>query len=302
MTFDLDGYLNKRAAQVDKALDRFLVKEESLPPVVHKAMRYSVFAGGKRLRPILCLAAAEVAGGDPRKVMPAACALEIIHTYSLVHDDLPAMDDDDTRRGRPTNHKVFGEGMAILAGDGLLTYGFELLAKNGKVPGVRPERVVEGVSLLARAVGSQGMVGGQAVDLESEGRGVVSSKDRAQVLEYIHRHKTGALITASLSLGALLVGASPSVRKRLERYGEKIGLAFQIADDVLDIIGDKTLLGKRGSDADNHKLTYPSVYGLEESQRRGQKAVDDARALLKPFGKKAIPLAALADYMVARKK
>ncbi|HMU96899.1 MAG TPA: polyprenyl synthetase family protein, partial [Elusimicrobiota bacterium] len=154
---------------VDKALDRFMTKEEALPPVVHKAMRYSVFAGGKRLRPVLCLAAAEITGGKPARVLPTACALEVIHTYSLVHDDLPAMDDDDLRRGRPTNHRVFGEGVAILAGDGLLTYGFELMAKNARVAGVRAERVVEAIGTVARAVGSQGMVGGQAVDLESEG-------------------------------------------------------------------------------------------------------------------------------------
>ena len=297
---ELKKALAAKAAMVDKALDRFMTKEEALPPVVHKAMRYSVFAGGKRLRPVLCLAAAEITGGKPARVLPTACALEVIHTYSLVHDDLPAMDDDDLRLGRPTNHRVFGEGVAILAGDGLLTYGFELMAKNARVAGVRAERVVEAIGTVARAVGSQGMVGGQAVDLESEGRGVALNGSRAKVLDYIHRHKTGALITASLSVGALLSGASPKAQRALERYGDQIGLAFQIADDVLDIVGNKALLGKSGSDAENQKLTYPAVYGLEESQRRARRAVDEAKRLLKPFGRRADLLVALADYIITR--
>ena len=286
-------HMKRRAALVDQALNRYLVREKIQPDLVHKAMRYSVFAGGKRLRPVLCLAAAEICGGDFKKVLPTACALEVLHTYSLVHDDLPAMDDDDLRRGRPTNHKVFGEGMAILAGDGLLTFAFELMARNASVKGVRPEHVVEAIRLVARAAGSLGMVGGQAVDLVSEG-------NAAQVLDYIHRHKTGALIQASLDAGAVLVGATAVQRRALARYGENIGLAFQIADDVLDIVGDKKLLGKRGSDQENQKLTFPSVYGLESSRRRGHRAVAEAKNALRVFGRRADLLSALADYMIER--
>ncbi len=292
-------YLKRTGVRVDRALDRFLVKEKVAPGVVHRAMRYSVQAGGKRLRPILCLAAAEVCGNDPRKVLPAACALEVLHTYSLVHDDLPAMDDDDLRRGRPTNHKVFGEGMAILAGDGLLTLAFELMAKNAGVRGVRPGRVVEAISVLARAAGSLGMVGGQAADLAAEGR-AAPRKGRAKTLDYIHRHKTGALIRASLEIGAILAGAPSARRRALARYGENIGLAFQIADDMLDIVGNKRLLGKKGSDRENGKRTFPAVFGLDESRRRAVQAVRNARRALRPFGRKADKLSALADYIIDR--
>jgi geranylgeranyl diphosphate synthase type II len=293
------AYLKRRALLVDKALNRFLVREAKPPEIVHKAMRYSVFAGGKRLRPILCMAATEICGGNPIKSVPTACALEVLHTYSLVHDDLPAMDDDDLRRGRPTNHKVFGDGMAILAGDGLLTFAFELMARNAHVKGVRAEWVVEAILTVAQAAGSLGMVGGQAVDLVSEGNAALNGH-RAQVLDYIHRHKTGALIEASLGAGAVLAGATPLQRKALAGYGENIGLAFQIADDVLDIVGDKHLLGKRGSDKENQKLTFPSVYGLEDSRRRAHHAVTAAKKALEPFGRKAVILSALADYMIER--
>lgn len=293
------SYMKRQGTVVDKALNRFLIREARPPEVVHKAMRYSVFAGGKRLRPILCLAAAEICGGDSKNTLPTACALEVLHTYSLVHDDLPAMDDDDLRRGRPTNHKVFGEGLAILAGDGLLTFAFELIAQNAAIKGVRPEWVVEAVRVVARAAGSLGMVGGQAVDLVSEGNAALNGH-RAQVLDYIHRHKTGALIQASLDAGAVLAGATVAQRRALIRYGENIGLAFQIADDVLDIVGDKKLLGKRGSDKDNEKLTFPMVYGLEESRRRAHRAVTDAKKDLRSFGSRAVILSALADYMIER--
>ncbi len=302
VSFELKKYLHRRAALVDAALGRFMTKKSVLPPVVHKAMRYSVFAGGKRLRPILCLAAAEAAGGDPRRVLLTACALEIIHTYSLVHDDLPAMDDDDLRRGRPTNHRVFGEGIAILAGDGLLSFGFELMARNAAVKGVRPDRVVRAIETVARAVGSRGMVGGQAVDLESEGSAVSLNGRSPRVLEFIHRRKTGALITASLSAGAILIGASDARLAALELYGENIGLAFQITDDVLDVVGDKALLGKRGSDAANAKLTFPAVYGLDDSQRRARRAIESAKAALAPFGRRGEPLAALANHILTREK
>ena len=291
--------MRRWSVRVDRALNRFMVRDRVEPAVVHKAMRYSVFAGGKRLRPFLCLSAAEICGGQPERVMPAACALEVLHTYSLVHDDLPAMDDDDLRRGRPTNHKVFGEGMAILAGDGLLTYAFQLLAENALVPGVKAERVVDAVRGVARAAGSLGMVGGQAMDLMSE-ESPARGPERARILNFIHRRKTGALIKASLDAGAVLAGGTPARRRALARYGEEIGLAFQIADDVLDIVGDKKLLGKRGSDRDNGKLTFPAVYGLGESRRRAARAVARAKDALSLFGKKAAALSALADYIIER--
>ncbi len=293
------SFLKSRSRKVDAALERFLPREARMPEVLHKAMRYSVFAGGKRLRPALCMAGAEICGGSARQVLPAACALEVLHTYSLVHDDLPAMDDDDVRRGRPTNHKVFGDGLAILAGDGLLTLAFELIARNAEVSGVQPEWAVEASRVVAVAAGSLGMVGGQAVDLVSAGNAALNGH-RAQVLDYIHRHKTGALIRASLDVGAVLVGAGRDERRALARYGENIGLAFQIADDVLDVVGDKKLLGKKGSDQDNRKLTFPAVYGLEESRRRAHKAVSDAKRALRRFGSRAEVLSALADYMIER--
>jgi geranylgeranyl diphosphate synthase, type II len=249
----LKKFFASRTALVDRALKRHLLPARSVPPKVHEAMRYSVFAGGKRLRPVLCLAAAELCGGKARAVLPAACALELIHTYSLVHDDLPAMDDDDFRRGLPTSHKKFGEAVAILAGDALLTRAFELMAQ---ARGVRPQAALKAIATVADAAGSLGMIGGQIVDLEMEGatagsppgmrNGSAAPRNGAVAkLHYIHRSKTAALIRASLRAGALLAGASPARLAALDRYGLGIGLAFQIADDVLDIVGDKKLLGKR---------------------------------------------------------
>ncbi len=295
---------------MDRALDRFLLSARVLPPVLHEAMRYSIFAGGKRLRPVLCLAAAEVCGRDSERVMPTACALELIHTYSLIHDDLPAMDDDDFRRGRPTSHKKFGEAVAILAGDALLTQAFDLMAQNARTAGVRPEAALKAVGAVSRAAGSLGMIGGQVMDLAMERAGrskslgaahaFLKNGSRAAALDAIHRRKTGALIRASLQAGALLSGASPARVRALETYGEALGLAFQIADDVLDIIGDKKLLGKRGSDRENGKLTYPAVYGLAESQARARKEAARAKRALAPFGSRAWALEALADYVVQR--
>jgi geranylgeranyl diphosphate synthase type II len=297
----LERSMSRISARVDKALDRFLTKEKIAPSVIHKAMRYSIFAGGKRLRPFLCIGAAELCGGKEASVMPAACALEILHTYSLVHDDLPCMDDDDLRRGRPTNHKVFGEGMAVLAGDALLTFAFELLARNARVTGVKPANALAAVETLAREAGTLGMVGGQVADLESEDNRV-AAKDRESTLHFIHSRKTGALIRASLRIGAILTGASDKKIAALDRYGEEIGLAFQIADDVLDIEGDKALLGKNGSDRDNGKLTFPSIYGLDDSKRRGRAAVERAKRALAPFGPRADIFKQLADFIVERKK
>jgi geranylgeranyl diphosphate synthase type II len=296
--------LSRHRALVDEALDRFLVGPGVRHAVLHRAMRYSVLAGGKRLRPMLCLAAADLFGTAARRVLPSACALELIHTYSLIHDDLPAMDDDDLRRGRPTSHKKFGEGVAILAGDALLTQAFELMARNARELKVAGDRVLKAIEVVARAAGSLGMVGGQAADLEAEGttfknRSLVA---RREALDYIHRHKTGALIRGSLAVGAILAGAGRRDLAALDRYGENIGLAFQIADDVLDIVGDKQLLGKRGSDRDNGKLTFPALYGLDESRRRAAEAVRRARAALAPFGKRALFLRELADYIIQRER
>ena len=293
---DLKGYLRERAALVDAALDRWLPKIDVLPPRLHQAMRYSVFAGGKRLRPILVIASCEAVGGSAERVLPAACALEMIHTYSLIHDDLPAMDDDDFRRGRPTNHKVFGEANAILAGDALLTEAFRLLADAGANRGLAPAACLRVIETVARCAGSQGMVGGQVVDMESEGKTI----DFA-TLQYIHTRKTGALFLASIQAGAWLGGGSAGQVAALTRYGETAGLAFQIADDILDIVGDQAELGKDvGSDQARGKATYPALLGLSEARRRAEELRDLAIDALKPLGPAAEPLRALASYIVDR--
>jgi geranylgeranyl diphosphate synthase type II len=262
---DLKSYLQERCTLVDGALERYLPPEDELPVSLHRAMRYSVFAGGKRVRPIMMLAACEAVGGNPEQALPAACAMEMIHTYSLIHDDLPAMDDDDFRRGRPTSHKVFGEAVAILAGDALLTEAFILMSRQELATGVDPVARLEAVNEIARCAGSRGMVGGQVVDMESEGQAEVD----LPVVQYIHTHKTGALIKASVRAGALLGGGSLRQVEALTRYGEAIGLAFQIADDILDIVGTTEEIGKdAGSDQARGKATYPAVVGLAEARQR----------------------------------
>ncbi|MBI2154585.1 MAG: polyprenyl synthetase family protein [Candidatus Rokubacteria bacterium] len=257
-------------------------------------MRYSVFAGGKRLRPILVIAGAEAVrgrveeGGTLNRILPTACALELIHTYSLVHDDLPAMDDDDYRRGRLTNHKVFGEAIAILAGDALLTLAFGLLAEHASL---------EVVKEVARAAGTFGMIGGQVVDIQSEGKSV-----DAETLEYIHRHKTAALIRASLVSGAMLAGASPAIFKVIGEAGTHLGLAFQIVDDILDVEGSLEELGKTaGSDRRKKKVTYPEHFGLETSRIKAKSLIEDAKAALRPLGPRAEPIRALADFIFQRR-
>ncbi|HTY80855.1 MAG TPA: farnesyl diphosphate synthase [Candidatus Bathyarchaeia archaeon] len=284
----------ERARAVDQALDRFLPTEALPPESLHKAMRYSVFAGGKRLRPVLVAAGAEAVGGHAEAVMPAACAVEMIHTYSLIHDDLPAMDNDDFRRGVPTNHKVFGEAIAILAGDALLTLAFRLLADSA---GVDAQRLREVVAEVADAAGSAGMVGGQVADIECEGK----PADAATV-DYIHSHKTAALIRASIRSGAILAGATPSELQALRAAGEALGLAFQIMDDILDITATSEELGKTaGKDQAQQKATYPAVHGLEVSRRRARALVADAHAALEPFGPRALPLRALGTFIIERK-
>ena len=294
---DLKQYLKERCQLVDAALDRHLPREDELPVSLHKAMRYSVFAGGKRVRPILMLAACETVGGTVTQALPAACAMEMIHTYSLVHDDLPAMDDDDFRRGNPTNHKVFGEAVAILAGDALLTQAFVLLSSSKNLSLVPPEQLLAVVQEISRCAGSHGMVGGQVVDMESEG----SREIDLATVQYIHTHKTGALIKASVKAGAILGGADEASLAALTSYGEAVGLAFQIADDVLDIEGTTEQLGKdAGSDQARGKATYPAIMGLAESKRRANELVGMALQSLAGFDEKAEPLREIARYIVAR--
>jgi geranylgeranyl diphosphate synthase type II len=293
---DLDAYLKDCRARVDKALDSYLPAEEMLPAKLHKAMRYSIFAAGKRIRPILMMAACEAVGGAPDAVMPAACAMEMIHTYSLIHDDLPAMDDDDFRRGRPTCHKVFGEALDILAGDALLTEAFILLSRMGEDGRIALDTGRRVNSLIARCAGSMGMVGGQVVDMESEGKEI----DLA-TLEYIHTRKTGALILASVQSGALVGGASELQVEALGRYAKAAGLAFQVADDILDIVGDQALLGKDvGSDQQRGKATYPALLGLEAARTRARELRDLALESLSGFDEKAEPLRRIAHYIVDR--
>jgi geranylgeranyl diphosphate synthase, type II len=292
--FDLNSYLKEHKILVEKALDESL--PIGRPAKVYDSMRYSLLAGGKRLRPILCLASCELTGGTIEMAMPTACALEMIHTMSLIHDDLPAMDNDDYRRGKLTNHKVYGEDIAILAGDGLLAYAFEFVAVNTK--GVEPLAVIEVLALLGQTVGAAGLVGGQVLDLESEGKTDLD----AETLSFIHRHKTGALLKASVLSGAILAGAPLEIRAKLAKYAENIGLAFQIVDDILDITATQEELGKTaGKDLKANKATYPSLWGIDESKRQAQELVTEAIAELSSFGPQAEPLRAIAHYITNRK-
>jgi geranylgeranyl diphosphate synthase type II len=293
---DILRYIQERKALVDEALARYLPGEEHYPPAIFQAMRYSVFAGGKRVRPILAIAAAEALGGTAADVLPVACALECIHTYSLIHDDLPALDNDDYRRGRLTNHKVFGEANAILAGDALLTFAFELMGDARHWPQFVPERVVQVMREVAYAIGTFGMIGGQVVDLQMEGQDV-----DLLALQYIHAHKTGALIRTSVRSGAILGGGSPAAVEALTHYGTHIGLAFQIMDDILDVRGDEQLMGKalRKDDA-RSKATYPRLVGLAESEVRAQAAVNASIAALDIIGERGAVLRDLAHFIIAR--
>lgn len=258
-------------------------------------MRYSLMAGGKRLRPILCLATCELMGGTVEMAMPTACALEMIHTMSLIHDDLPAMDNDDYRRGKPTNHKVYGEDIAILAGDGLLAYAFEYVVEQTK--NVPAEYLLKIVARLGHAVAATGLVGGQVVDLECEGQPNID----LETLHFIHSHKTGALLEASVVSGALLTGANESDVARLSRYAANIGLAFQIVDDILDITSTRDVLGKTvGKDVAAQKMTYPRLWGLEKSRQEAERLVAEAKAELAVYGAAAVPLQAIADYITSR--
>ena len=281
---------------VERALDQFVAADHESPQRVHQAMRHSVFAGGKRLRPILVLAGAEVAGMAAEEVLPAACAVELIHTYSLVHDDLPAMDDSPTRRGRPTCHVLYGEAIAVLAGDALHAFAFELLARNAEAPQVPADRVVRAIAELARGIGTRGMVGGQVLDLLASEEPIAA----ADVHE-IHRLKTGSLIRACVRIGGILGGASAGELDALSRYGKHVGLAFQIVDDILDVVGEETKLGKgTGSDAAQAKITFPSVFGLEASRRLAQEATSQAILALDPLGDRTRWLRELSMFLLTR--
>lgn len=293
---DFISSLKYRAARVDTALERYLPPADNYPGTIHEAMRYSIFAGGKRLRPVLTLAAAEAVGGEPERVMPAACAMELIHTYSLIHDDLPAMDNDDYRRGMPTSHKKYGEAVAILAGDALLTLAFELLAGAADGGTVLPERVVRVVAEVARGAGTRGLIGGQVVDTLSAG-----NISEPATLEYIHRHKTGALYRVAVRSGAILAGAGEEQLAALTAYAEHLGLAFQIVDDILDVVGDAGKIGKPvGSDEKNSKVTYPSLFGLPAAWDKAAEAGELARAALTGFGTGADFLRDMVTFIINR--
>lgn len=291
---NIENYLRTKQALVNKALDKYLPGGKTLPKLIHRAMRYSIFAGGKRLRPILTLATGEMLGARSAQLMSAACAIELIHTYSLIHDDLPAMDNDDFRRGRPTCHKVFGEALAVLSGDALLTLAFKVMADEI----AETKLAVRLMGEIAGAAGSKGMVGGQALDINHQRL----SLSRQKQLEQMHLMKTTALITTATRAGALVAGATSRRLKLLSRYGRNLGLAFQVADDILDVKGTRSTLGKTpGKDKRLNKLTYPSVYGLAKARAKAFSLARQAQNALRPFGKKAQVLAGLADYVINRR-
>lgn len=294
-TETFNDYLARRAAEVNQWLDRLVPSETTPPEQLHRAMRYSLLAGGKRLRPSLTLAAGEALGADTDDLMPAACAIEMIHTYSLIHDDLPAMDNDDLRRGRPTCHKAFGEAVAILAGDALLTQAFRVLSADA--PHRDAERQVRVIREIATAAGSvDALIGGQIADIESEGKNVDAS-----TLEYIHRSKTGAMITSSVVVGGIIAGASEEQIDKLRGYGERIGLAFQIADDILDVTSTSEQLGKTpGKDQAANKATYPAIHGIDASNARARQLVDEAVRIAADLDLKTRVLEDLARFIIAR--
>ena len=291
---EIKSVLAEKSEEINNALDDYLPPSDLKPMKLHQAMRYSVLAGGKRLRPILTLAAAKLVSDlDKTKILPAACAVELVHNYSLIHDDLPSMDDDDMRRGQLSNHKKFSPAVAILAGDALLTLAFELLSD---LNGVEDAKINVITKELAQGSGHQGMVGGQVVDIESEGKEIDGDE-----LDYIHRHKTGALLKTSVRIGALLGDSSKKELKALTTYAEKIGLAFQIVDDILDVEGTAEKLGKAvGSDSNKEKATFPTIYGLSESKELAAQTIQEAKESLAVFDDEAVLLKELADYIIQR--
>ena len=293
--FELSSYLQRSTESVNAALDSFLPKAKTKPSTIHTAMRYSLFAGGKRLRPALCLAAAEACGGEIEGALPFACAVECIHTYSLIHDDLPAMDNDDFRRGKPTNHKVYGEGIAVLAGDALLTQAFEILVQGKETARYNYQRLV---LELAKASGSLELIAGQVADLEGEGKSVSES-----ALKYIHERKTSALLCCSVRLGGMSANCTPAQLNALSDFGYYVGLAFQVIDDILDVTQTSEQLGKTaGKDVAAQKATYPAIVGLEKSRKIAKQLTDKAFNSLESFKGKAIALHGLAKYLLERNK
>lgn len=294
---DIKSYLERKRQEVDHFLESVMPAEHAPPANLHKAMRYSLFAGGKRVRPILAIAAQETLGGSAAAILPIASSLELIHTYSLIHDDLPAMDNDDYRRGKPTNHKVFGEAMAILAGDALLTMAFDIVSRPELVNGLDPFAQVRVIQELAAGSGNVGMVGGQVADIEAEGQDI-----NLATLEAVHRWKTGKLIRASVRIGSIVGGARDEQLDALTGYAEDIGLAFQIADDVLNVVGSREELGKdANTDASRGKKTYPTFFGVDGARKLAEERVASALHHLKDFGPTAEPLRELARYITARK-
>ncbi len=293
--FDLSAYLERTTLLVDEHLEALLPQETSSGRRLIEAMRYSLFAGGKRIRPVLCLAAAETLGGTAADALPVACALETIHTYSLIHDDLPAMDDDALRRGKPTCHIAFDEATAILAGDGLLTFAFEIIASRCPAP---PARTLAVLRLIAWAAGPRGMVRGQMLDMETKGRPAT-----VQEVEHLHGLKTGAMIEAALAAGALIAGGTDFEVAALRAFGRKLGLAFQVVDDILNVEGDPAIMGKAsGTDRIQGKNSYPALIGLEKSKEKAQNLLNEALESLSPFDFRADPLRAIARYVVTRNK
>ena len=291
--FDLPQFLATRTDAVNAALDRFLPPETAKPATIHRAMRYSLFAGGKRLRPALCLAAAEACGGRDSATMPLACAVECIHTYSLIHDDLPAMDNDDFRRGKPTNHKVFGEGVAVLAGDALLTQAFEIAAQCKPFPRYPHKQII---LEIAKASGSLQLIAGQVADLEGEGKRISEAE-----LKFIHERKTSALLCCAARLGGMSANCTPAQLHALTNFGYRVGLAFQVIDDILDVTQTSEQLGKTaGKDTQAQKATYPAIVGLEKSRKIAEQLTDKAFAALKIFRGNAVALEALAEYLLKR--
>ena len=296
MNFDLGAYMEEKRVYTEAALDASLKSTCKETDLIIESMRYSLMAGGKRVRPMLCFAATEMFGGSLEVAKPTAVALEMIHTMSLIHDDLPAMDNDDMRRGKPTNHVLYGDDVAILAGDAMLSESFAHVARETK--GVPAERVVKVLGILGDCVGALGLAGGQVLDLKSEGQAGVTM----ETLTWIHTHKTAALLKAAVASGAVLAGASDDDVKKCEEYALKIGLAFQVADDILDIEASSEDLGKTaGKDLETDKTTYPKLLGLERSKEVAQELVDDAKAAIAEYGDSAAPLNGLADYIIARK-
>jgi geranylgeranyl diphosphate synthase type II len=294
--FNLESYLKERGKKVEEILEKYFPKEEGYGKRVISAGKYSLFAGGKRIRPILCLASCEVVGGDWEKILLFAAGIECIHTYSLIHDDLPCMDDDDFRRGKPSCHKAFDEATAILAGDGLQALAFQFFTHPDLVRNVKKTKLLKAIYIVSKAIGFEGMVGGQMVDLLMEGK-----KGNPRILKWIHLNKTVRLIEASVLSGAILGGAKAKELKALSYYGKNLGFAFQIVDDLLDILGDEKKLGKKTfSDVKKQKLTYPSLFGIEKTKELAKKYTEKAISALQPFEKSALPLKAIAEFLLYR--